>query len=69
MKRPPTRGDLLALVNYAAHEAGSALTCYYNDRQPDRAENMHKRLSHLQELLLEAASHYPPPRKSPWVPN
>jgi len=67
-RRKPTKGDLIALVNLAAHEAGSALNVYHDDRQPDRAGEMQRRLGELQRLMLEAASHYPPPRASPWTP-
>lgn len=65
--RKPTRGDLIALVNHAASEAGSALTCYWNDRNPDRAGDMEKRLKALQNLMLKAAGHFPPARRSPWT--
>lgn len=67
MKRKPTRGDLIALINLAAHEAGSALSTYHNDRQPDRAGEMERRLKGLQNILLQAAGHFPPPRRSPWT--
>lgn len=66
-KRKPTKGDLIALVNLAAHEAGSALSCYHNDRQPDRAGEMQRRLERVQKLMLEAAGHFPPPKRSPWT--
>lgn len=68
MIRKPTRGDLIALINYAAHEAGSALAVYHNDRQHDRAGQMERRLGALREKLLAAAAHFPPPtRNSPWT--
>lgn len=66
-RRKPTKGDLIALVNLAAHEAGSALTDYWNDRDQSRASTLETRLNRVQALILRAASHFPPPRKSPWV--
>lgn len=67
IKQKPTKSDLIALINYAAHVSGSALACFYDDRQPDRARQMEERLGSLQKLLHEAASHYPVPKASPWV--
>ena len=69
-RRKPTKGDLIALVSIAAHEAGSAITCFQNDRQPDRAGALCDRLLRVQQHMLEAVGHFPPPRKSPWdLPN
>lgn len=68
-RRKPTPGDLVALLSYAAHEAESALTCYQNDRQHDRAGAMEQRLKPLADHLRAAAAHFPPPRRSPWVPG
>lgn len=65
--RKPTRGDLIALINWAAGEAGSALAEYWNDRDDNRADTLKKRLAPMQEKLLTAAAYFPVPRKSPWV--
>ena len=58
---------MLALINHAAHVAASALTCYHDDRQPDRAGEMEMQLGGLRDLLHDAAGHFPVPKRSPWT--
>lgn len=65
-KRTPTKGDLIALVNLAAHIAGSARGIYDNDRNPHRADELRRFLMRAENLFRDAAGHFPPPRKSPW---
>lgn len=66
-KTKPTKRDLIALLNWAAHEADSALSCYHNDRQPNRADALNDMVKPVIERLRAAASHFPPEDQSHWI--
>lgn len=65
--RTPTRGDLIALLTWAAHEIGGAHSDHANDRDPNGFEKAQDRLTAIQERLRDAAGRFPYPRKSPWT--
>jgi hypothetical protein len=66
-RKKPTRSDLIALLSWAAGQAGGARGDYLNDRAPDRAEVVCRRLTELERRLHEAAAHFPPPGPSAWT--
>lgn len=57
--KKPTRKDLIALLTFAAHHAGSAKNEHDDDRDPQGFEKAQKRLVMLQERLIEAAGMLP----------
>ena len=65
--RKPKRGDLIALLTWAAHEIGGAHADHANDRDPNGFEKAQDRLTAIQDRLRDAAGRYPYPRKSPWT--
>ena len=66
-RRKPTRGDLIALLTWAASEAGTAKNEHDNDRSRTGFEDGQRRLEQLRDRLFEAAGHFPPAKKSPWT--
>jgi len=69
MKTKPTKKDLIALINWAAHHAGSAKVIHDNDRDPNGFERAQTRLDTVANLLREAAGYFPMPDESKWTPR
>lgn len=63
----PTRRDIIALLTWAAHHAGSARQEHANDRDPNGFEKAQKRLEMIERRLHEAAGMLPYVEKSNWT--
>lgn len=66
-RKKPVRRDLIALLSWAAAQAGNARGEYQNDRDPFRADKLQSRLDEMESRLHEAAGHFPPVEKSAWT--
>ncbi len=68
MEKPkPTRRDLIALLSWAANQAGCARNYHGNDRDNNGFEKGQDKLREIENRMFEAAGHFDPPKKSKWT--
>lgn len=65
-RKKPTRRDLIALLTWAAHHAGTARNDHYDDRGVMSFERGQARLKEMEKRLHEAAGNFPYPDESEW---
>ncbi len=63
----PTKKDLIALINWAASEAGAIKALHYNDRSQTAFEEAQERANKMQDKLIKAAGYFSLPKKSAWI--
>jgi hypothetical protein len=55
-KRKPTRRDLLVVIGRLQHLIGQSKNCYFDDRDPNRADSVVKPLEEAFNICIEATS-------------